>query len=425
MTDYLDELGRQLRLATDKDHQDTATRIAHGSRISSPRLILVLTLAVLALAAAALAATAILQTGAAVKQPRGASSTAGVGIPVPGASRILALREPDPAGGLPWGMRVIRTTRGLLCVQVGRVYHGQLGLLGRDGAFGNDGRFHPLPADALTTQPGSLDLGGLGPAGSIQTCGPPATTFSQSDSDIQPSGVMPHTRIVPTRQQRWISYGILGPHAQTVVYRSNGHQLSRALLRPLGAYLIVLAGHQPGVVGPQGGGSSGAGQINTPRPGPSGAVTEITYRFAGETCTDRAAAESRAAAASTCPVATWPLASGRGRQLRQRIGVLLRSHRRRIDAIISFRAPYPVASALSGYMIEIPSPCHGGGGGANLETPIDHDIKTGQLVTTTLQNVFANACGPTVTLRVLYQADNPDPLGPSVVVGQTTITRDG
>jgi hypothetical protein len=202
-------------------------RIVHGPRISSPRLILVSTLVMLALAAAALAATTILPIGAAVKQPRGASSMAGVGIPVPGASRILALRELDPAGGLPWGMRVIRTTRGLLCVQVGRIYHGQLGLLGLDGAFGNDGRFHPLPANALTTQSGSLDLGGLSPAGSIQTCEPPATTFSQSDSDIQPSGVMPHTRIIPTRQQRWISYGILGPHAQLVIYRANGHQLSR------------------------------------------------------------------------------------------------------------------------------------------------------------------------------------------------------
>jgi len=422
MNDYLDELGRQLRLATDKHHQDNRSQIARGPRISSPRLILVLTLAVLAIAAAALAATTILQTGSPVKQPRGASSTAGVGIPVLGASRILPLREPDPAGGLPWGMRVIRTTRGLLCVQVGRVYHGRLGLLGRDGAFGNDGRFHPLSADALTAQPGSLGFGSLGPAGSIQTCGPPATTFSQSASEIQPSGVMPHTRIVPTGQQRWISYGILGPHAQTVVYLARGQQLSRAVLRPLGAYLIVLPGSQPGLVGPQGGGSSGAGQINTPRPGPAGAVTEITYRFGSKRCTDA----SQPGSANSCPVATSSLSSDHERQLHQPIAVRLRHHSPAFDAIVSFRAPYRVVNSLSDYVIEIPSPCHGGGGGANIDTPIERDIKTGQLVTTTLQDVFANACGPTVTLRVLYQANSRiDPLGPRVVVGQTTITRGG
>ena len=40
------------------------------------------------------------------------SANAGIGIPAPGGSRLLALRAPDPQGGLPWGMRLVHTTRG-------------------------------------------------------------------------------------------------------------------------------------------------------------------------------------------------------------------------------------------------------------------------------------------------------------------------
>ncbi len=38
-----------------------------------------------------------------------------------------------------------RTTRGVGCLQVGRLLDGRLVALGQDGAFGNDGRAHELP----------------------------------------------------------------------------------------------------------------------------------------------------------------------------------------------------------------------------------------------------------------------------------------
>jgi hypothetical protein len=417
MSDYLDELGRQLRLAADNHHHDTAAQIAQRPRISSPRpMILAVALAVLTLAGAAAAATTLLQTGSPVNKPPGASSTAGVGLPVRGASRLLPLRVPDPAGGPPWGMRVTRTTRGLVCLQVGRVYRGRLGLLGLDGAFGNDGRFHPLATDALTSRP---DLSsGLGPAGSIQTCEAPTMAQAQAVRGVSPSGVQP-LGFVPAGQQRRISYGILGPHAQSIRYRAHGHQLSTTLLRPLGAYLIVVAGPPPGDAASPGNQGSGA-SLDFPL-SPVGAVNEITYRFGGKTCTD----STRPKAPNTCPVPNAPAPSTHSRQLHRPVVVRLRRQHRTTDAIVSFRAPYQVSNALSGYAIEIPSFCHPGGGGGNIETPIDRDIKTGQLVTTRVQDVFANACGPTVTLKVLYQANNPTaPYGSftgSVVVGQTTI----
>ena len=46
-------------------------------------------------------------------------------------------------------MRIEHTTRGQLCMQVGRVDGGRLGELGVDSAFGSDGRFHALPATVL------------------------------------------------------------------------------------------------------------------------------------------------------------------------------------------------------------------------------------------------------------------------------------
>ena len=71
---------------------------------------------------------------------------------------MLALQAPDPQGGLPWGMRVVRTTRGETCVQIARLDGDQLGQLGIDGAFHDDGRFHPLAPDVLPSESDSGDV---------------------------------------------------------------------------------------------------------------------------------------------------------------------------------------------------------------------------------------------------------------------------
>ena len=84
-----------------------------------------------------------------MKRQGPATPNAGIGVPAPGGSRLLALRTADPQGGPPWGMRLVHTTRGEICVQIGRLADGQLGQLGIDGAFHDDGRFHPLAPDIL------------------------------------------------------------------------------------------------------------------------------------------------------------------------------------------------------------------------------------------------------------------------------------
>ena len=70
--------------------------------------------------------------------------TTGDGALKPGTARMLPVSTPDPAGGAPWGMREFTTSRGLGCVEVGRLAEGKLVAVGQDYAFGNDGRYHVL-----------------------------------------------------------------------------------------------------------------------------------------------------------------------------------------------------------------------------------------------------------------------------------------
>src|ERR1700742_7450 len=73
-----------------------------------------------------------------------ASATSGLGKVLPTGDRLLPIRVADPDGGPPWGVRLIRTTRGDTCLQVGRVENGEIGALGIDGAWHNDHLFHQI-----------------------------------------------------------------------------------------------------------------------------------------------------------------------------------------------------------------------------------------------------------------------------------------
>jgi hypothetical protein len=59
-------------------------------------------------------------------------------------------------------MRLSITTHGKGCLEVGRLDDGRLGVIGQDNAFGNDGRFHPLPAALAATSPDCVRLDGQG-----------------------------------------------------------------------------------------------------------------------------------------------------------------------------------------------------------------------------------------------------------------------
>jgi hypothetical protein len=378
------------------------------------RLIVVAALVLLLLAAAALAASGVLRTGSPVRPSR-LTPTVGLGVPARGGSRVLGVSFADPAGGPRWGMRIVHTTRDLVCIQVGRLYHGALGVLGLDGAFHDDGQFHPLPPDTIGRQPGAT------------SCQPEADRVSLEVSGIPESGLMPESgNLGVLSRDRWVSYGLLGPDAVSITYSYRGTSHTVPVEPGTGAYLIVLPGIEPGANrrnGVTSGGSSGASRPGPggPLPNPAGALTAITYRLGSTTCQDSIDAR----ASNPCP---RPRQSPRAFlppsvDLHRAIGVRLRRANAPggFKAIVTFTAPYAVPNALSGYSIASPTPCHEG----TTVDPIDRDIKAGATVTVTLEAVFANACGPSVILEVLYSQRGAAPVpGPgTVLVGRITVKR--
>jgi hypothetical protein len=173
----------------------------------------------------------------------------------PGRSRILSLRAEDPDGGLPWGVAVARSADGnVFCAQTGRVQHGRLGVIGRDGTFDNDGRFHPLSVDA--NQSGVC--GGLSPSGDLRLHhdGPPIPASGFTGSFLSPAGgcrehvanpnasMSPQTRrklknvpVCKPSSLRTVKYGFAGRDAVKIQYAG---QTMRPDPDQGGAYLFVL-----------------------------------------------------------------------------------------------------------------------------------------------------------------------------------------
>lgn len=389
-----------------------AASVARGRR-HPLRMILMVALAALLLAAAAVAATGVLRTGSSVRPSQRLTPSAGFGVPAPGGSRILGVSFADPAGGPPWGLRVVHTTRDLVCIQVGRVYHGSLGVLGVDGAFHDDGLFHPLPPDVIGRQRGSA------------TCQPDADRVSLEVSGIPESGLMPEMgRLGVFSRDRWVSYGLLGPDAVSVTYSYQGTTHTVPVEPGTGAYLIVLPGVEPGPNdnGITSGGSSGASKPGgAALPNPAGALTAITYRLGDSTCRESVTGT----APDACPRPQAAPAHGRLLEpsLHLNRPVIVHLHPADVpggyNAVLTFTAPYAVPNALSGYSLASPAQCHEG----TTINPIDRDVRAGSTVTVPLEGVFANACGPGVILEVLYSSRQatPTPGTGSVLVGRATV----
>ena len=123
-------------------------------------------LASLAVAGGALAAaTGLLSEGESVPPSRDTGLA-----PVSGQGFVLAsLRVPDPDGGPPWALGTYEADpataapagaspdiaeqfkQRLTCLVVGRTQNDQLGVVGRDGVFDNDGAFHRLSPAAQSS----------------------------------------------------------------------------------------------------------------------------------------------------------------------------------------------------------------------------------------------------------------------------------
>jgi hypothetical protein len=188
----------------------------------------------------------------------GGSVVPTVGGPLPVG---IVARATDPAGGLPWGIRIVRTS-GWTCLQLGRLRGDQLGVIDEDGSFGNTGRFHPFgpsttnqarcaPDDRdghafMTIELGSEAASGAGGGyQGVSGCRPASEVarMRQVLARIRRLRgrpiVLPTPTVCPPGDLRFIQYGLLGPDATSVIYTYDRRPEVEPTHGVDGAYLVV------------------------------------------------------------------------------------------------------------------------------------------------------------------------------------------
>lgn len=186
--------------------------------------------------------------------PRGTTAGPGAsrangfqGVVLPRTVRLVA-ETPDLAGGPPWGLREFRTAHGQTCLQVGRVQGSTIGTIGEDGAWLNDGRFHPIDPNAYTadhcTQTDGADHAFenvFDPSGATVSANVEWGDGAESHGcggRRQPA--------CPARDERGLYFGLLGPDAVSLTWVAlDGQRFTEPANPPDGAYLIVTRA-QPG-----------------------------------------------------------------------------------------------------------------------------------------------------------------------------------
>ncbi len=359
----------------------------------------------------ALAATGVILTGSAVPAAPPVGPSEGIGASI--SSRVLPLQVRDPAGGLPWGMRIVETSRGLVCAQVGRLDNGTLGELGTDGAFNDDGLFHPFPSAVEQSFPGGSTEDGTEIEGGTCTLGGSGGTAWGSAVAAELWGVdenaaFAHGHFIPASPQgRDISYGLLGPHAVRVSYREGTSTHSQEVVPDVGAYLIV----QPAAAGSDHEGSGEAPGTQTPGAGPGtvGAVSSITYLNNGTYCENGYDARDGATVAvtRTCPPAgapAPPVQASQAALTRVHPSIHYELHAGRVTAAeISFAAPFAVHGAAQNYSVSSEGcGAHGEGSGAAV---FNHDVAKGGIVHLLLRYPFAASCsGSGRSIEILFES---------------------
>ena len=376
--------------------------------------------------AVALAATGVL-SGSAVKPEVPLNAAAGNGLPLTGASAHLALLAADPGGGLPWGMRIEHTTRGQLCLQVGRVYGAQLGELGLDSAFGDDGRFHALPATVLPPGYG-------GSAGQVE-CVPDGQTVIFEDLNADRSGVRllpwefrgpaqaPRRSAPPDRgaaRRRPARARLRGARpARRQRHLQDAHRHADDPRKPARWRIpdrrTGRLHQEQDTIGDSIGGTAEPGSVDvglTDRRGLPRMIAAATFRFGGQLCSQGVGAP----VTRSCPMRKISVPRHpRIRRLNEpvHLTLLAQSHAACNAAFlkfpcykgqVEFTAPYAVRSAGSEYEIEGIASCKIGG---RVETSwsLERDVKAHELVKTDSLGrfVYAPSCASTEKFQVSYQ----------------------
>jgi hypothetical protein len=324
--------------------------------------------ALLALTAAALAAGGVIMIGSPARSPGKPprNPDGGLGVLRAGTARLLALRSSDPAGGPPWGMRVVATTRGVGCLQVGRIVDGRLGVLGMDGAFADDGRFHEEETALGFVGPSScatldshqrmfISTTSIDTPASAWDFGPGTDSEHPGgcDSPVNTHGASADL-LCPEFDERNLYFGLLGARAQSVTYVLGGVHHTVKTVGVEGAYLIVT----------DAAGDDTHGDFSTDGVGAllSSPITEIRYA-GGRVCRIIDANTNRARSSGCQPVGFQPVPRPvlRPGQLEAPVHarVIATGHGHR-QIVITFRAGAAVTDASSAYTVTvIPPPGRG------------------------------------------------------------------
>lgn len=363
------------------------------------------------------------------------SPSASFGTVVASSVRVLPVTAPDPEGGPPWGIRVFDTSRGAGCVQVGRLVDGQIGVLGEDGAFGNDGRLHALPvasANPLTCV--ALDANGRifqnisksyqlanalsGPeqAPTEAEPRPQDICVSQLATPAERSSAQ-GGRVCPLSQERNLYYGLLGPQAKSITYTSDGRTVRAPVQAPDGAYLIVTGAGGEQRATAFGPGVTGVVPIDSP-------ISEIEYtdgsvcRLSGQSMPQGACTTPMSEPVGYAPVGTPPSASQVASPLS--IGFTPSAGGQQVVRA-GFTAHAPADGMRSQYKIEWRQPA--GAGSLTQETASQVAVGEGQEASLQTRPLSAGTAEVVVSLQY---ATGPELLeGPGTIeipVGRATVT---
>jgi hypothetical protein len=427
MTDHDDDLPPVLERLGAEVERVARLGARHRHRVgpSSRRVLILAAITVVAVAAAAVAATTGLLTGEPVEDPKGVgfgNPTSGLGVALPKTAKLAPPRVADPAGGPPWGVRTLTTTRGLGCVQIGRVQDGQIGVIGQDGAFANDGKFHVMsPAVLSGAQCSAAD--GAGHAFlAIAYSGLPASTL---DRGCLAQAPVPNPRVrlpaasklpplCPPADLRLVYYGLLGPQAAAVTYRAeDGTEATQAVAGPEGAYLVVL--RPDGRHRLSGGYSIGRS--------PGSGLLSVRYRD-GSVC--KIVSPIRQGGARSCPVKGYVApAGGAPTTAEVRTPVRARVSRTPVEPrfpgvkghqpkqwklTVSFRARVATRGAGTYYQLSVVPDHQRVCGFSGLGGPVSRDVKAGSVVTKVDWIPLPCQGKLKVTVVLHQQRDAPDPV---------------
>jgi hypothetical protein len=344
---------------------------AMRARIPRPartrRTLLLAALLLLVLAAGAVAA-GILLNGEPLPEPTPrATPTSGTGTAR--AVELLPVTAPDPDGGPAWGIRLVRTTRGLVCLQLGRRSGGRLGILGQDGAFGNDARFHPISARA--PEPWDCAL--------PDTAARPVIsgTFNRLPASGRRLGCHPGVpkrgeRIVqcPAGSERDVHLGVLGPEATSVTYRDGDRLATRRTTGPHGAYLLVVRSAHRGPI-----------SFTVVGAGPDRGLVSVQYR-GGRRCVIASPDEGGGRPCSPPASAPAPARDG-GPPARATVRATARptASGQRVD--VRFRAPVAIHGARRLYVVSLVLPrasaCERAANGPDGPSIVGSEPRTGRV----------------------------------------------